>query len=193
MGGGIRGSLRDRLRGLLGAIDNVRRGGFGGVAARVIALGIVIAAGIWAAVRAGTRTKIPRPRYAATDPEAESLLRAEEDPRVASLFSRAGRFRPRFDASAAGVQVLMEGVDAAIASREDLAAMHRDAAAKQLAQEAKLAPRDVDAFMAAYLRLRGVVAGQEGSGQRAWRASKREVELFGRVLMPVADSLRSAR
>lgn len=193
LGGGIRGSLRDRLRGLLGAVDNVRRGGFGGVAARVIALGIVIAAGIWAAVRAGTRTKIPRPRYAAADPEAESLMRAEEDPRVASLFERAGRWNLRFDPSAAGVQVLMEGVDAAIATREDLTTLHRDEAAKRLAQEAKLTPRDVDAFMAAYLRLRGVVAGQEGSGRRAWRASKREVGLFGRVLAPVADSLRGAR
>lgn len=193
LGGGIRGSLRDRLRGLLGAIDNVRRGGFGGVAARVIALGIVIAAGIWAAVRAGTRTKIPRPRYAAADPEAVWLMRAEDDPRVASLFTRVGRLRPRFEPSSAGVQVLMEGVDAAIGVREDLASMHRDEAAKKLAEEAQLSARDVEAFVAAYSRLRGVVAGYEGSGQRAWRASKREVGLFGRVLAPVADSLRSAR
>ncbi len=193
LGGGIRGTLRDRLRGVLGAIDNVRRGGFGGVAARVIALGIAISAAIWAAVRAGTRTKIPRPRYAASDPELETLARGAEDPRIASLFVRSGRFRPRYQPSAAGVQVLMEGVDAAIRSREDLAAMQREHAAKQLAQEATLAPKDIEAFVAAYNRLQSVVAGQQGSGPGAWRASPREVALFGRVLGPVADSLRSAR
>lgn len=193
LGGGIRGTLRDRLRGFLGALDSVRRGGFGGVAARVIALGIVIAAAIWAAVRAGTRTKIPRPRYAASDPEAEALLRGAEDPRIASLFQRVGRWRPRFDPSSSGVQVLMEGVDAAIKSREDLLALHRDQAARKLAEEAKLNPRDIDTFVASYTRLQSVVAGQQGSGPRAWSATKREVDLFGRVLGPVADSLRSAR
>jgi hypothetical protein len=193
LGGGIRGTLRDRLRGVLGAIDNVRRGGFGGVSARIIALGIVIAAAIWAAVRAGTRTKIPRPRYAASDPELESVARGAEDPRIASLFARVGRFRPRFDPTSAGVQVLMEGVDAAIKAREDLSALQRDEAARQLAKEAALSPKESEAFLAAYTRLQSVVAGQQGSGPGAWRASPREVALFGRVLGPVADSLRGAR
>ena len=87
----------------------------------------------------------------------------------------------------------MEGVDAAIKSREDLVALHRDQAARKLAEEAKLNPRDIDTFVASYTRLQSVVAGQQGSGPRAWSATKREVDLFGRVLGPVADSLRSAR
>jgi len=193
LGGGLRGTLRDRLRGVLGAIDGVRRGGFGGVAARIVALGIVIAAAIWAAVRAGTRTKIPRPRYAAADPEAETVARGPEDPRIASLFARVGRLRPRFDASAAGVQVLKESVDVAIAARDDLSPLSPEEAAKKLAAEAGLSANDAAAFTSAYARLNSVVTGAEGSGPKAWRATRREVSLFGRVLSPVADSLRATR
>lgn len=193
LGGGIRGTLRDRFRGLLGAIDGVRRGGFGGVAARIVALGIVIAAAIWAAVRAGSRTSIPRPRYAAADPEAPELARGAEDPRLSTLFTRIGRFRPKWGAASGGVQLLKEAVDSAIASREDLAALQREPAARQLATDAGLGPRDADAFVVAYERLSNVITGAEGSGPRAWKATSREIALFGRVLGPVADSLRSPR
>jgi hypothetical protein len=185
--------LRDRLRGVLGAIDGVRRGGFAGIGARIVALGIVIAAAIWAAVRAGSRTNMPRPRYAAADSEAETVARGSDDPRVASLFTRIGRLRPRFEPSAAGVQVLKESVDVAIGAREDLAPLPREEAAKKLAAEAGLKPRDVDVFTSAYMRLNSVVVGAEGSGPKAWRANKYEVFLFGRVLSPVADSLRGSR
>ncbi len=193
LGGGLRGTLRDRLRGVLGAIDGVRRGGFAGVGARIVALGIVIAAAIWAAVRAGTRTNMPRPRYAAADSEADAVARGTEDPRIASLFTRTGGMRPHFEPSAAGVQVLKESVDVAIGAREDLAPLAREEAAKKLAGEAGLSARDVDAFASAYMRLNSVVTGAEGSGPKAWRATHREVSLFGRVLSPVADSLRASR
>lgn len=193
LGGGIRGTVRDRMRGFLGAIDSVRRGGFGGVAARIVALGIVIAAAIWAAIRAGSRTTIPRPRYAASDPEAPALARGAEDPRLSSLFERLGRFRPRFVAAPGGVQLLKEAVDSAIAAREDLSTLQREPAARQLATDAGLSPRDADTFVAAYERLANVVIGAEGSGPRAWKATSKEVALFGRVLGPVADSLRSPR
>lgn len=193
LGGGLRGTVRDRMRGLLGAIDGVRRGGFGGVAARIIALGIVIAAAIWAAVRAGSRTNIPRPRYAAADPEAEVLARGADDPRLASLFVLRRRFWSRREPAPAAVQLLKEALDTAIASREDLAAMHREQAARRLADEAGLSKREANAFTTAFERLNGVVKGEEGSGPGAWKASRREIALFGRVLRPVADSLRTPR
>jgi len=193
LGGGIRGTLRDRMRGFLGAIDGVRRGGFGGVAARIVALGIVIAAAIWAAVRAGSRTVIPRPRYAAADPEAVALARGPDDPRLRSLFEKKGRFRPQYVAAPGGVQLLKEGVDSAIAAREDLKTLLREPAATKLAEEAGLSARDAQAFVAAYERLSNVVTGAEGSGPRAWKATSKEIALFGRVLSPVADSLRGPR
>lgn len=192
LGGGLKGTFRDRLRGLLGAIDSVRRGGFAGAAARIVALGIVVAAAIWVTLRAATRAKIPRPRYAAADPEAASLGRGGDDPRLAPLFlSTKGDKAAK--PSAAGVQLLMEAVDAAVVAREDLSAVPREQAVATLAQEAKLSTGEAKTFTAAYARLRGVVAGQEGSGSRAWWATKKEVALFGRVLRPVADSLRSPR
>lgn len=193
LGGGLRGTLRDRMRGLLGAVDGVRRGGFGGVAARIVALGIVIAAAIWTALRAGSRAAIPRPRYAAADPEAASIARGAEDPRMVTLFERLGRLRPRWGAAPAGVQVLKEAVDSSIAARGELAAMPREQAARALADDAKLTPRDAEAFVAAYERLSNVVIGAEGSGPRAWKATRREIALFGRVLSPVAGSLRGSR
>jgi len=188
LGGGLRGTVRDRFRGFLGALDGVRRGGFAGGAARIVALGIMIAAAIWVAVRAATRTRIPRPRYAASDPEAPHLGRALEDPRLSPLF-HGNKPKP----SAAGVQLLMEATDAAIAGRDDLRDAPRDRAIGTLATEAGLSPSESSDFATAYLRLRSVTDGAEGSGSRAWRATKREIALFGRVLRPVADSLRGAR
>ncbi|MGZ3419435.1 MAG: DUF4350 domain-containing protein [Polyangiales bacterium] len=188
LGGGLRGTFRDRFRGLLCALDGVRRGGFAGGAARIVALGIVVAAAIWVAIRAATRTRIPRPRYAASDPEAEHLGRALEDPRLAPLF-----FGDKAKPSAAGVQLLMEATDSAIAGRDDLRDLPRDRAVSTLATEAGLSAQESTAFAEAYLRLRSVTVGQEGSGARAWKATKREIALFGRVLRPVADSLRGAR
>jgi hypothetical protein len=188
LGGGLRGTFRDRFRGLLGALDGVRRGGFAGGAARIVALGIVIAAAIWVAIRASTSTRIPRPRYAASDTVSPHLGRSLEDPRLAPLF-----FGNKSKPSAAGVQLLMEATDAAIAGREDLRELPHDKAIATLATEAGLSAQESTAFAEAYLRLRSVTAGQEGSGGRAWKATKREIALFGRVLRPVADSLRGAR
>jgi hypothetical protein len=193
LGGGIRGTLRDRARGLLGAVDGVRRGGFGGPAARIVALGIVVAAAIWTALRAGSRAAIPRPRFAAADPELAFLARGADDPRIASLFERVGRFRPRFAVAPGGVQLLKEAVDSAIAARDDLAGLARAEAARGLAASAGLSAREVAGFVAAYERLSSVVIGAEGSGPRAWKATRREIAWFGRVLSPVADSLRGTR
>ncbi len=190
LGGGIRGTLRDRMRGLLGAIDGVRRGGFAGASSRVVALGIVVAATIWVVMRAVSRTRIPRPRYAGLDPEREGAL---PDPRLAPLFAPAGRFARAGAPSGAGIQVLLEAVDAAVAAREELATIPRDQAVAKLAQEGGLGGADARAFSEAYLRLRGVADGREAPGPGAWKASKREIALFGRVLAPVAGSLRGPR
>lgn len=191
LGGGLRGTLRDRMRGMLGALDGVRRGGFAGPSSRVVALGIVLAAAIWVALRAVSRTRIPRPRYAGLDPERDAA--SADDPRLAPLFAPAGRFGGARGPSRAGVQVLLEAVEAAIAAREDLAAIPRDQAITKLAHEAGLGGAEARTFAEAYLRLRGVVDGREAPGPGAWRASKREIALFGRVLAPVAGSLRSPR
>jgi hypothetical protein len=187
MGGGVRGTIRDRFRGLLGAVENVRRGGFAGGAARVVALGIAIAAAIWVAVRAATRTKIPRPKYAAADPAAAAIGRAADDPRLAALFARAGLLRPRARPSPAGIQVLLEAVDAAIAARPELVAMPRERAIEAVGSQAALSPADRRTFSASYARLRGVAAGLEGSGPRAWKASRREIEILGRVLSSLGE------
>ncbi len=192
LGGGIRGTIRDRMRGVLGAVDGIRKGGFGGAAARIVALGIVIAAAIWVTLRAATRMKIPRPRYASADPESEAVHRGLDDPRIASLFGKPSRLRFGSVApSTSGVQLLLEAVDAAIKAREDLATMPRERAIATLAAEAKLSPTEAKSFAATYDRLKSVVTGEQGMGPRAWKASRSEVTLFGRVLAPVADSLRS--
>jgi hypothetical protein len=179
LGGGISGTLRDRLRGFLGALDAVRREGFTGAAARVVAFGILAAAAAWALARAALRTRIPRARFAGEPGPDDPPL---EDPRIAALLDEGGRFalfgrgrRP----SVAGLQVLVDAIDAAIGEREELSTLDRASAVGRLASEAGLAPADVSRVNAAYARLRAATAGVQGG---AIRASRREVALFGTIL-----------
>ncbi len=144
LGGGIRGSLRDRMRGLLGAIDGVRRGGFGGVAARIVALGIVIAAAIWITLSAPARAqRIPRPRYAAADPErAVGSRAAPKTARRAPCSSGSDAFDPASRRSRRACRPCSRRRRPAIAAREDLASQSREPAAlTTLATEAGLDDR----------------------------------------------------
>lgn len=193
LGGGVTGSLRDRLRGLSSAVDNVRREGFGAIASRVVALSIAIAAAVWVIIRAALRSKIPRPRYAAANPEAPDVAKGVDDPRLAQLMQPAGsRLWSSGPAiSSAGVTVVHDALDAAIAARDDLKSISRVDAVQKLAVEAGLDASETKQVEKAYVRLKGEVVGQVG-GRRA-ALSKRDASLFGRVLAPVADSLRALR
>lgn len=189
LGGGIGGSVRDRLRGLLGALDGVRREGFSGNAARVVAFGILAAAAAWTLVRAALRTRIPRARYAGEPAPDEP---PPEDPRLGPLLEPAPRLgwlggrRP----SVAGLHVMVDALDAAIGDREDLAAVDRGTAIATLATEAGLAPHEVARAGVAYSRVRAATAGVQGG---AIRASSREVALFGRILSAQAAAQAAAR
>jgi len=119
-----------------------------------------------------------------------------DDPRLSPLYVAPRRrfgFRRKGRASPAGVQVLVEALDAAISARPELAEMPREKAMEVLAKESGLAVNDVRTVTSAFHRLRGVAAGFERGGAGAWNASRREIALFGRVLAPVADSLRAPR
>lgn len=190
LGGGLRGSIRDRFRGLLGALDSVRRGGFEKTAARIVALGIALAAAIWVTLRAGSRQRIPRARYAGADPDAERVGFGEADPRVEPLFGKKRWFSREPPLTTKGLQTLLEGLEAAIVAREDLASQERPAALTTLAKEAKLEDREVKRAVTAYERLRRASAGMATD---SWKASAAEVRLLGRVLAPVAGSLRASR
>ncbi len=191
LGGGLRGSLRDRFRGLLGALDSVRKGGFEKTAARIVALGIALGAAIWVTLRAGSRQKIPRARYAAEDPDAARVGFAEKDPRIEPLFAKKRWFAREPLPTTKGMQVLLDGIEAAIAAREDLVGKDRAAALTVLAKEAKLEDKQVKRAAQAYERLRRAAAGV--GGEAGFRVSATEVSLLGRVLAPVAGSLRTAR
>ncbi len=183
LGGGISGTLRDRLRGFLGALDTVRRDGFSGTAARVVAFGILVAAAAWALSRAAVRTRIPRARYAGELGPDEPLA---EDPRFSGLLEE-GRRWPRFAAargpSAAGLQTMVDALDAAIGAREELASVDRAVAVGKLASEAGLDAADAACVRAAYARLRAATAAMKGGPTRL---SRRESSLFGRVLSSLA-------
>jgi hypothetical protein len=190
LGGGVAGSVRDRLRGLLGALDGVRREGFSGGAARVVAFGILAAAAAWTLVRAALRTRIPRARYAGEPGPDEPK---PEDPRLAPLLEAAPRLgwlgRAR-GPSVAGLQVMVDALDAAIGERAELATADRTTAIQTLAQEAGLGPGDVVRAGAAYARLRAATAGVQGG---SIRASRREVAVLGRILSAQALAQAAAR
>jgi len=194
-GGGVTGSIRDRLRGFFSAIDGVRREGFGGIASRVVALGIATAAAIWVVLRAAFRSKIPRPRYAGADPEAMFVGRGLEDPRLAPLLTTQGSavLPKRVKISPAGGAIVHEALDAAVCAREDLVSLPRPDGVARLAAEAGLTPAEVKQVEKAFVRLRGEVGSQAVGGKRASSLSARDAALFGRVLAPVADSLRRVR
>jgi hypothetical protein len=189
LGGGVTGTIRDRLRGFFGAVDAVRKEGFGGLASRILALAIATAAAVWVVARAAFRSKIPRPRYAAANPEAPSVSRGAEDPRIAPLLV-PGR---TLQVAPAGCAVVHEALDAAVASRDDLATIPRNDAVGKLAVEAGLSAREVAEVTRAFAKIRAEVGGQAMGGKRSKPLSKRHAALFRRVLAPVADSLRTPR
>jgi hypothetical protein len=188
--GGLAGGLRDRLRGLFNAVDAVRREGFGGIASRVIALAIAIAAGVWVLVRAAFRSKIPRPRYAAANPEAEHVARGLDDPRIAPLLVPGGLLARRPRIAPAGVAVVHEALEGAIAARDDLSSLQRPDAVNKLAVEAGLTPDEAKQAERAFVRLRGEISNQAVGGGRVSALSKKDATLLGRVLAPLAGSLR---
>ncbi|MBS0449660.1 MAG: hypothetical protein JSR59_27450 [Proteobacteria bacterium] len=195
LGGGVTGSIRDRLRGFFSAVDGVRREGFGGIASRVVALGIAVAAAIWVVLRAMLRSKIPRPRYAGEDPEALTVARGLDDPRLSSLLARGGRrlFGSRPKPTSAGLSAVHEALDAAVAAREDLASLPRAQGVAKLATEAGLSAPEVQQVEKAFTRLRNGIGAAAVGGRAGAALSRSEAALFGRVLAPIADSLRSAR
>ena len=192
LGGGMTGTIRDRLRGFFTAVDGVRREGFGGIASRIVALAIATAAAIWVVVRAAFRSKIPRPRYAAANPEAADVARGLDDPRLSPLLAGvSGTFAAaRVRVTAAGVSVVHDALEGAIAAREDLRQMQRPDAVSKLASEAGLSAAEVRQVERAFVRLRGEIGAQAMGGRKASGLSKKDAALFGRVLAPVADSLR---
>lgn len=190
--GGLTGGLRDRLRGLFNAVDTVRREGFGGLASRILALAIAVAAGIWVVARAAIRSKIPRPRYAAANPEAEHVARGLEDPRLASLVvPPKGWLRSRTKIGPAGVTVVHEALEGAIAARDDLKSMQRPDAVRKLADEAGLSAEEAAHAEKAFIRLRAEISAQALGGRRVSTLSKKDAALLSRVLAPLAGSLRS--
>ncbi len=195
LGGGVTGSIRDRLRGFFSAVDGVRREGFGGIASRVVALGIAVAAAIWVVLRAMLRSKIPRPRYAGEDPEALSVARGLDDPRLSSLLARGSRrlFGGRPKPTTAGLSAVHEALDAAVAAREDLAQLPRAQGVGKLAAEAGLSAPEVQQVEKAFTRLRNGIGAAAVGGRSGASLTKGEATLFGRVLAPIADSLRIAR
>ena len=190
--GGLTGGLRDRLRGVFNAIDLVRREGFGGIASRVVAFAVAIAAGVWVLMRAAFRSKIPRPRYAAASPEAEHVAHGIDDPRLSPLLTRSGvAMTRRVRVTPAGVAVVHDALEGAIAARADLASMPRPDAVIQLAAEAGLTSLEQRQAERAFIRLRAEIAQQSIGGRRVSSLSKKEAAILVRVLAPVAGTLRS--
>jgi len=189
--GGLTGGLRDRLRGFFNAVDTVRREGFGGLASRILALALAVAAGVWVVVRAAIRSKIPRPRYAAANPEAEHVARGLEDPRLAALVDPpAGAFRRRPRIAPAGLAVVNDALEGAITARDDLTSIPRPDAVGKLAAEAGLNVDEARQAEKAFIRLRAEISAQAVGGRRAATLSKKDAALLGRVLAPLAGSLR---
>jgi len=177
---------------LFNAVDTVRREGFGGIASRVLALAIAIAAGVWVLVRAGIRSKIPRPRYAAANPEAAHVARGIEDPRIAPLVvAGGGLLARRTRIGPAGVAIVHEALEGAIVARDDLSAMQRPDAVAKLALEAGLTPDEARHAEKAFVRLRAEISTQAVGGRRVSALSKKDAALLGRVLAPLAGSLRT--
>ena len=190
--GGVSGSLRERIRAFNGLIDAVRRDGFGGIAARVVAFGVTLAAAVWALLRAATRTAVPAAPYAARDATALAVHAGIDDPRLQPMLeASAGTWwRPRARAlSSSGLSTMLDAIDTTVAQRIDLAAMPRDQALAQLAREAGLHASESARLLAKLNDLRSSTSAFAAGSARAPRASKRDLVLLERVLRAHAHSL----
>lgn len=188
--GGVTGGVRERLRALDSAIESVRKDGFGGVSARLIALGVMLGATIWTLVRAAQRSGMPRSRFAAADPAAVRVRGGVDDPRLRPLVGEPanGWWRSR-TLSSAGLATMLDAVDTAVAQRVDLAAMSRNEALGKLAVEAGMNAQDAARVVAAIARLRQVTSAFQAGTSQAPRATRSDLQRLERLLRAHARSL----
>jgi hypothetical protein len=191
--GGFSGGVRERLRALDSAIESVRREGFGGVAARLLALGVMLGATIWTLVRAAQRSGIPRPRFAASDPAAPRLRAGVDDPRLRPLVAEAPRaWWKRRALSPVGLVTMLDAVDTAVAQRVDLAAESREQALLKLARESGLDGAESARVVASIGRLRELASAFQAGSASAPRARTVDLVRLERLLRAHARSLGRA-